>query len=121
MSDEKTVIKPDTSKYTKGRSPSGAKTLNCGDDVAAVLEGMTVEEVTDVFDKLTGSALDKDYSHLNPGQQRMIIGNRIRAYVAKNENADLNKASASARKSRDARVKEAEKAKAEKEKTKKAA
>lgn len=96
MSDneEKTSISPDLSKYQTSRSASGAKTMHSGDEVARLLEGMTLEEVKDIAVNLIGDpGLETKYSHLNAGQQRMNLGNRIRGFVNK-VNKEIEKAEA---------------------------
>lgn len=80
----KTVIRPNTETYVEGRSASGAKTQHSGDDVAKILNGATVEEAANlaglVLDEKPADLLAK-YAHLNVGQQRMNLGNRIRGAV----------------------------------------
>jgi hypothetical protein len=57
-----------------------------GDEVAKLLR-----DSTDIY--ATGSDyldvrmadLKKKYAHLNPGQQRMVIGNRMRAHYKKQQ------------------------------------
>lgn len=83
-------IKPDLTKYHSGVSGSGKKTKNCGDDIAAALDGFTLDEVLAVASKLTDvtqKELRAKYEHLNTGMQIMNLRNRIRGAVAK-----LNKA-----------------------------
>lgn len=72
--DGKTKIKPDTSKWA---STDGKK--HTDDFVGHALAGLTLEQVKDVAGKL-GFEGDK-YDHLNVGQQRMNLGNRLRAAV----------------------------------------
>jgi len=135
--DEGVVIRPNLENYTTGKSASGKKTHHTGDHVATAMDGMTVEEVAGIGAQLipdagSATALIERYSNLNVGMQRMNIGNRIRAVVAKLEKeeagkgtAAFDKASGTAVKARNKRVaaaaKEAEakakeKAKAAKEK-----
>lgn len=77
-------IRVDKDKYNKSRTASGTKSLNNGDEVAVALEGLTLGETQDVADAFIG---DNDfrtrYSKLNPGMQRMNIGNRLRGAVSK--------------------------------------
>lgn len=87
-------IAPDVSHMAKGVSHTGSATFNCGDVVATTLLGWPLDCVRDM-----ASFLDIDvtrYDHLNPGHQRMVIGNAFRkmvsdrdkAYDAKTENTD---------------------------------
>lgn len=73
----KTVIRPDTSNYKTGRAASGAKTMNNGDPVAVALEGLNLDEVKEVAEAMGIEDVNK-YDHLNVGQRRMALGNRIR-------------------------------------------
>lgn len=62
----------------------GKKSLSNGDWLAQQLAGLTPAEVV----VLAASALDQPgltqrYAHLNPGQQRMNAGNRLRAATKK--------------------------------------
>lgn len=64
---------------TKNRTAAPKK--DCGDDIASKLRGMDLAEVyAFAADKLGDSvkALEAKYSHLNPGMQRMNLGNRLR-------------------------------------------
>lgn len=70
-------------RYTKTKMADGSTHLDNGDVVAAQLRGKTLEEVYEVVaDKLGCSEkeLIARYSHLNPGQQRMNLGNRLRGF-----------------------------------------
>ena len=63
------------------RSASGRKSLDNGDIIAADLRGKTLEHTYKVAAKHlkeSVSALTAKYQHLNPGQQRMCLGNRLR-------------------------------------------
>ena len=85
--EEKEVrIKPDLTKYHKGVSGSGKKTMNCGDGIAEQLDGFTLDEVLAVASKMTDQTqkdLRAKYEHLNPGMQIMNLRNRIRGAVGK--------------------------------------
>lgn len=80
-------------KYTKTTAynglptvNNGLPTVNNGDKVAEALAKLAPNEVVDLAEKVLGLAdgeLWEKYSHLNPGQQRMCSGNRIRAAVKK--------------------------------------
>lgn len=84
--DGKTVIRPDTESYVAGVSGSGKKTQHCGDEVAAALNGLPLTAVAAIAVSLTGTPdLAFKYDHLNIGQQRMNLGNRIRGVVKAKE------------------------------------
>lgn len=80
----KTVIRPDTSEYTTVRAAGGGKSQICGDAVSRALVGMTVGDVKSVAKAFGFGDVDK-YDHLNAGQIRMNLGNRIRGAVSKME------------------------------------
>jgi len=68
--------------YKASHSATGRASLNVGDLVAKGLEGKTPEQVVALAEKLLGlkaGELWSKYERLNPGQQRMNAGNRIRA------------------------------------------
>jgi hypothetical protein len=78
-------ITPKTKDMHKGVTASGAVSLNCGDLVAQTLEGWPLGNVKDLADHL---GIDPaKYDHLNPGQQRMILGSMIRKKVRDQEKA----------------------------------
>lgn len=64
------------------RADGGHKrALDCGDEVAAKLRAMTIDEVYEYAAKLTqgtSKALKAKYEGLNTGMQRMNLGNMIR-------------------------------------------
>ena len=69
--------------YTVVRAASGKKSLDNDDPVAHMLRGQDLESVYDIANDVLGvpvKTLKKMYSHLNPGQQRMVLGNRIRGF-----------------------------------------
>jgi hypothetical protein len=76
----------DKEKYGPGVSGSGKRTLNNQDPIAQALNGMTVDEVETLAQKM--KVEHNDYSHLNVGMQRMNIGNKIRGAVNKAEKAE---------------------------------
>ena len=85
----KTEIKPDTTNYVKAKSASGSASMNNGDSVATVLQGMNIDEISTIAVALTGQEdLATRYTHLNVGQQRMNLGNRIRGAVSKFDKAN---------------------------------
>jgi hypothetical protein len=68
--------KPSNCKTSKGRN-----SLDNGDRVALMLRGKQLEVVYEIAAKLLNiskSELLLRYNHLNPGQQRMCLGNRLR-------------------------------------------
>lgn len=75
--------------YIDVRSASGSKSMNNGDPVASILQGMDVEQVCKVASGVVGkeevAKLIPKYAHLNVGMQRMNIGNKIRAWYNKYE------------------------------------
>ena len=86
---DKITIKPDLEKYTKAKSSTGAASMHNGDVIATELAGATVREVSEVAVKLTGNEeLETKYNHLNIGQQRMNLGNRIRGMISKIDKAN---------------------------------
>lgn len=65
---------------------TGNKSLDNGDTIALLLRGADLETVYSIGAKELGvsvEALKTKYQHLNPGQQRMNIGNRIRGAIRK--------------------------------------
>jgi molybdopterin converting factor small subunit len=66
-----------------GKKSKKAKTVvDNGDEVAALLRGKDLDSVYALVAKRTGVAttdLQKRYSHLNVGMQRMNLGNKLRA------------------------------------------
>ena len=73
---KKTTIRPDVTKMVKSASGSFHK----DDFVGTTLAGLTVAQVM-----LVAVAVGLDtakYAHLNPGQQRMTVGNQLRKLAA---------------------------------------
>lgn len=77
-------------EYKPCVAASGRMSCDNADDVAAILRGRPLEEVyqivadmmkTDIADLATR------YQHLNNGQQRMNLGNRLRGFLRKQEQA----------------------------------
>lgn len=67
---------------------TGNKSLDNGDTIAQMLRGADLDTVYRVGAKELGTsveALKLKYGHLNPGQQRMNVGNRIRGAIRKRE------------------------------------
>lgn len=68
--------------YQPGLAYSGRKSLNSGDAVAAAMHELSPAKSIALAEdllKLEPGTLSAKYGHLNPGQQRMNAGNRIRA------------------------------------------
>lgn len=81
-SDVKITI--DTDTYTKERNASGQLTQHNGDIVASGLVKLVLGETYAVAADMLNEDEDElrgKYQHLNPGQQRMNLGNRIRGCV----------------------------------------
>jgi outer membrane biosynthesis protein TonB len=71
----------DLSKYQKAKTAAGGSSFNNGDSVAEKLEGKTLEDVYGIVAKalkVEEKELRSKYKHLNPGMQRMTLGNRLR-------------------------------------------
>lgn len=71
----------DISGYEKVKNASGHTSYDNGDDVATMLRGKTLDEVYAVASKKlkeTEKDLRAKYKNLNPGMQRMALGNRLR-------------------------------------------
>lgn len=67
------------------KSAGGNSTMDNGDELAKQLRGADLDEVYSKASKILGetqTALKAKYGHLNPGMQRMNLGNRIRAASA---------------------------------------
>jgi len=56
------------------------KTQNCGDEVAQSLSGHPHSAIVTVG-TINGIDVEKRWGHLNPGMQRMNLGNVLRAMV----------------------------------------
>lgn len=80
---EKTIIRANTEKYQRTKAASGAMSQHNGDVVAQTLAGLPLESVLAIANKMTSTDLSAKYTHLNVGQQRMNLGNRIRGAVSK--------------------------------------
>lgn len=69
-------------------SASGNATMDNGDALAKSLRGLELDDVYAQASKVLGesqAALRAKYEHLNPGMQRMNLGNRMRAASANAE------------------------------------
>jgi hypothetical protein len=79
--DKEPLVAVKREEYTKARTASGSTSLHNGDHVAETLEGLNLEEVQGIADIcFPDNDFKKRYSRLNPGMQRMNIGNRLRAF-----------------------------------------
>jgi len=82
-------IKPDLDRYKVSRNvrtESGAPSVDIGDATAKRLRGKELDEVYKIAAKeldASEKSLRDRYTHLNPGQQRMCLGNRLRAAAKK--------------------------------------
>lgn len=73
----KTVIRPKLENYVKAKSASGKRSHRTDDFVARTLaNGKSLEEIKSAA-RHVGIDVDK-WSELNIGQQRMLIGNKLR-------------------------------------------
>jgi len=79
------TLKKYREKYVPSLAHSGKKSLNCGDRLAQVLEGMSYEDVfalAEYWCELASGSLWAKYAHLkNDGMRRMNAGNRLRRLV----------------------------------------
>jgi len=78
----------DEYEYKQAIAASGRTSCDTGDQVADTLRGKTLDEAYAIVAKVIGDtqkALKARYQHLNPGHQRMCIGNRLRGFYAKQE------------------------------------
>lgn len=68
--------------YVKVKSAAGRNSLDCGDTMARLLRGKTLDEVYALAAEKLGvpeQELRARYAHLNNGMQRMNLSNRMRA------------------------------------------
>jgi hypothetical protein len=75
-------------RYKPTTSSTGNKSLHNGDEVANLLAGRSVEETYEIVEGKLGlkpGTLAAKYANLNPGQQRMNAGNRLRGAVKRGE------------------------------------
>jgi hypothetical protein len=73
--------KVDLSHYAKVKSASGNASLDNGDEIAKRLRGAELDDVYKTASRVLRepvAALKTRYKHLNPGMQRMNLGNRMR-------------------------------------------
>lgn len=85
------MVPADLSHYTKDtekKTPGGNASVDINDKLANELRGLTLDQVYSKASKVLKEpvdALTAKYAHLNPGMQRMNLGNRMRAAQAKQE------------------------------------
>lgn len=77
------ILEPDMGKYVRGLglTTHGNRTIDIDDKVARMLRGTDPKEMYQVASKALGEpvrTLQRQYSHLNIGMQRMSLGNRMR-------------------------------------------
>lgn len=78
------LIDPDMDRYTTTSeipTTSGRPSVDIADEVAQLLRGKSLKEVYSIAAQKTDESVAKlkaKYGHLNPGMQRMNLGNRIR-------------------------------------------
>lgn len=73
-----------TEHMTRTKSASGGISFHCGDAVAQALAGLSLDHVKTLASEALNIDCDK-YNHLNPGQQRMTLGNLIRNMTRRDE------------------------------------
>lgn len=80
------IVKINREKYVVSRTASGSKSLSNGDEIATLLEGISIDALHDIADK---AFADNDYrtryAKLNKGMQRMNLGNRLRGWATKRD------------------------------------
>ena len=80
------ALKYDKSRYVRYKTEDGKRSVDSGDEVAQQLRGLDLDAVYAVAAGELGvdeGELKAKYGHLNPGMQRMNLGNRIRAAKGK--------------------------------------
>jgi len=86
-----TLTKRQRRKYHHGsvtKTPSGRHTFDINDCIAKTLRGRPIDivrEMASPYLKSSTQELEDKYCHLNPGLQRMSIGNRLRAILRNNK------------------------------------
>lgn len=82
------LVNPDLSRYevSEVKTASGRKAIDIADPVAKQLRGLDLGDTYRAASEATGesmAALHRKYDHLNPGMQRMNLGNLIRGAASK--------------------------------------
>lgn len=96
------------------KTPTGRHAIDINDEVANKLRGLTLDGVYEAAAKALETSIEdlkKQYAHLNPGMQRMNLGNKIRGAGKAKE---AKEAKAKAAKEREDKLAAAKKARAEK-------
>ena len=79
--ESRSIVKPEYKQHYAKVKIGKRHTQDSGDELAIMLRGKDLDEVYEMTaDILQVEAVDlyAKYEHLNPGQQRMVLGNRIR-------------------------------------------
>ena len=79
--ESRSIVKPEYKQHYAKVKIGKHHTQDSGDELAVMLRGKDLDEVYEMAsDILDVEAVDlyAKYEHLNPGQQRMVLGNRIR-------------------------------------------
>lgn len=87
-------MKKYASKYETVLASSGKKSKDSGDRVAVELRGLTLEAVYEAVAAgidVSAEELVAKYCHLNDGQARMCLGNRLRGHYRRQEAAEEEK------------------------------
>ena len=77
--DAKVRIRPDLNRYIRAKSGNGKRTHRTDDFIARTLDGKTIDQI-----KAGAAQLGVDFAKwegLNIGQQRMLIGNKLRHFI----------------------------------------
>jgi hypothetical protein len=82
------LVNPDLARYVTSdvKTASGRKAIDVNDGVAAKLRGLDLADTYRAASEATGESmagLKRKYEHLNPGMQRMNLGNLIRGAASK--------------------------------------
>lgn len=75
------LVRADSFTTHDVQTESGRKSTDCNDNLADKLRGMTLDAVyvyAAPILEMTVAELRNKYAHLNPGMQRMCLGNRMR-------------------------------------------
>lgn len=75
----KVQIRPDLNRYVRDKSGNGKRTHRTDDFIARTLAGKSIEQIKEGAAKL-GVEYAK-WEGLNIGQQRMLIGNKLRHFI----------------------------------------
>lgn len=77
--DTKVRIRPDLNRYIRAKSGNGKRTHRTDDFIARTLDGKNIDQIKEGATKL-GVDFTK-WLGLNIGQQRMLIGNKLRHFI----------------------------------------